>query len=189
MAIYLYQCLYTCTLCISERVFFEIVLQESTGFLSAEQVCETCFQYNLPVTSAQLSLLVRWCSEGEEGGEEKREEDGGEKGGGNEGGEEEGGAGEGGGGVRYRDLVELVNWQQEPSSELEERVKQRNSTGEWSHQPGLYLQHSVTCGTASPLPWHTAIGPTKLIKPHTCTAYQLHIHDIKPSHRNTIYTK
>lgn len=101
----------------------ETVPQEATGFLSAEQVCETCFQYNLPLTSDQLSLLVRWCSEGEEGGGEEGEE---------KKGEEEEGVGKEGGGVRYEELVELVNWQQELSAELEERVKQRNSTGEWS---------------------------------------------------------
>ena len=30
--------------------------------LSGEVVCETCFQYNLPLTAEQLSLLVSWCT-------------------------------------------------------------------------------------------------------------------------------
>lgn len=86
------------------------LLQDGTGLLSAEQVCETCFQYNLPLTADQLSLLVRWCSEGERRGEEGK---GGER--------EEG--------VRYRDLLELVNWQQELSTELDERMKHKNTEG------------------------------------------------------------
>ena len=83
------------------------ILQESTGLLSAAQVCETCFQYNLPLTTNQLSLLVRWC--GSEGG-------GGER-------------------VRYRDLVELINWQHEIPADLESTVQQRSLVpGEMSYR-------------------------------------------------------
>jgi hypothetical protein len=77
--------------------------KNSTGLLSAEKVCETCFQYNLPLTADQLSLLVRWC----------RSEEG------------EGATLEGG--VRYRDLLEMINWQHEIPTELETRVQQGNT--------------------------------------------------------------
>ena len=80
-------------------------LQDSTGLMSAEKVCETCFQYNLPLTLDQLSLLVWWCGSGEKGAGEERE-------------------------VRYRDLVELINWQHEVPTELETRVKERHTPGE-----------------------------------------------------------
>lgn len=87
------------------------ILQDCNGLLRAEQVCETCFQYNLPLTADQLSLLVAWCSEGEstgiEGGVGERTE----------------------GRVRYQDLLELVNWQRELSTELEEKMKQKNCAG------------------------------------------------------------
>ena len=99
----MYMYIYTCTLwCVHANV-----LQECTGGLGAEQVCETCFQYNLPLTADQLRLLVKWCSERKEG-------------------EGEGEEGERGWGVRYRDLLELVNWQQEPSTELVEKMKRNN---------------------------------------------------------------
>ena len=88
--------------------------QDSSGLLSAEQVCETCFQYNLPLTADQLTLLVAWCSEGE-----SRSTEGG-------GGDETGGKG---GRVRYQDLLELVNWQKELSAELEKKMKPKTCAG------------------------------------------------------------
>ena len=39
--------------------------------------------------------------------------------------------------MRYRELLELVNWQKELSSELETAVKQRNSAG-WFTLHGLF---------------------------------------------------
>ena len=76
------------------------MLQESTGLLSVES--EMCFQYNLPLTAEQLSLLVAWCSSCTAESEE----------------------------VRYKDLVELINWQQDIPADLETRIRERNIAGE-----------------------------------------------------------
>ena len=53
------------------------------------------------MTADQLSLLVRWCSGGSDEGE----------------------------GVRYRELLELINWQQQLPTDLEKKLQQRSSAG------------------------------------------------------------
>lgn len=78
-------------------------------------MCEICFQYNLPLTADQLSLLVRWCSS--ESGRDQAME----------------------GRVRYQDLVELINWQHEIPTELETRMQQENPAGKMSTPPLMYI--------------------------------------------------
>ena len=93
--------------------------------LPAKLVCETCFQFNLPLLRDQLALLVQWCSggEGRDGGGEKEGEEGKEE-------RREGDK------VRYYDLMELLDWQRTLSGDVERRVLSTTNTGrQWSVSP------------------------------------------------------
>ena len=39
-----------------------IALQSGSGTISADDVCEVCFLFNMPLTPEMLDMLIRWCS-------------------------------------------------------------------------------------------------------------------------------
>lgn len=70
-----------------------LYMQDSCGRIAADEVRETCFQFNVPLNPDMLELLMTWCMVGEE---------------------------EGGGceGVMYQEMVQLLNWKTEVADSL-----------------------------------------------------------------------